>query len=67
MFSSPRLQVLIWTLFDFANTSFSVLIVAVGYSLYFKQIVVGGAGDPPAAGKGDFFWGLAVSISMLLT
>lgn len=61
MVSSPRKQVFIWTLFDFANTSFSVLIVAVGYSLYFKQIVVGGAG------KGDFFWGLAVSISMLLT
>lgn len=61
MFSSPRKQVFVWTLFDFANTSFSVLIVAVGYSLYFKQIVVGGAG------RGDFFWGLAVSISMLLT
>ncbi|MEK9137161.1 MAG: MFS transporter, partial [Bacteroidota bacterium] len=39
----------------------SVLIVAVGYSLYFKEIVVGGAG------RGDFFWGLIVSISMLLT
>jgi UMF1 family MFS transporter len=61
MLSFSRKQILVWTLFDFANTSFSVLIVAVGYSLYFKQIVVGGAG------KGDFFWGLAVSISMLLT
>jgi MFS transporter, UMF1 family len=59
--SAPRGQIFVWTLFDFANTSFSVLIVAVGYSLYFKQIVVGGSG------KGDFFWGLAVSISMLLT
>jgi MFS transporter, UMF1 family len=61
MFSSSRKQIFVWTLFDFANTSFSVLIVAVGYSLYFKQIVVGGAG------RGDFFWGLAVSVSMLLT
>ncbi len=61
MFSSPRARIFIWTLFDFANTSFSVLIVAVGYSLYFKQIVAGGAG------RGDFYWGLAVSISMLLT
>ena len=59
--STPRSQIFVWTLFDFANTSFSVLIVAVGYSLYFKDIVVGGAG------KGDFFWGLIVSISMLLT
>jgi len=54
-------QIFVWTLFDFANTSFSVLIVAVGFSLYFKEIVVGGTG------RGDFFWGLIVSISMLLT
>ena len=54
-------QIFVWTLFDFANTSFSVLIVAVGFSLYFKEIVVGGTG------RGDFFWGLVVSISMLLT
>jgi UMF1 family MFS transporter len=59
--TSPRNQILVWSLFDFANTSFSVLIVAVGYSLYFKDVVVGGAG------RGDFFWGLIVSISMLLT
>jgi UMF1 family MFS transporter len=59
--TSPRNQIFVWSLFDFANTSFSVLIVAVGYSLYFKDVVVGGAG------RGDFFWGLIVSISMLLT
>jgi UMF1 family MFS transporter len=59
--SSPRFQIFVWMLFDFANTSFSVMIVAVGYSLYFKDIVAGGSG------RGDFLWGLAVSISMLLT
>ncbi len=59
--TTSRSQIFVWTLFDFANTSFSVLIVAVGYSLYFKDIVVGGTG------RGDFFWGLIVSISMLLT
>lgn len=48
-------------MFDFANTSFSVMIVAVGYSLYFKEVVAGGSG------RGDFLWGIAVSISMLLT
>jgi UMF1 family MFS transporter len=51
-----RTQIFVWTLFDFANTSFSVIVVAVGYSLYFKDIVAGGRG------KGDFLWGLAVSI-----
>ncbi|MDP1677160.1 MAG: MFS transporter [Bacteroidota bacterium] len=58
---SNRSQIFVWTLFDFANTSFSVMIVAVGYSLYFKEIVAGGSG------RGDFLWGLAVSISMFLT
>lgn len=58
---SRRGQIFVWTLFDFANTSFSVMIVAVGYSLYFKEIVAGGSG------RGDFFWGIAVSVSMLLT
>ncbi len=37
------------------------MIVAVGYSLYFKEIVAGGSG------RGDFLWGIAVSTSMLLT
>ena len=59
--SAPWWQVVVWSLFDFANTSFSVLIVAVGYSLYFKQVVAGGAG------RGDFLWGTAVSLSMLAT
>jgi len=58
---ASRWQIFVWTLFDFANTSFSVLVVAVGYSLYFKEIVAGGAG------KGDFLWGLAVSLSMFIT
>jgi MFS transporter, UMF1 family len=61
--SSPasRFQIFVWTLFDFANTSFSVMVVAVGYSLYFKEIVAGGSG------RGDLLWGIAVSLSMLLT
>jgi UMF1 family MFS transporter len=58
---TSRLQIFVWTLFDFANTSFSVIVVAVGYSLYFKDVVAGGHG------RGDFLWGVAVSISMLIT
>ncbi len=56
-----RFQIFVWTLFDFANTSFSVIVVAVGYSLYFKDVVAGGSG------RGDFLWGIAVSISMFIT
>ena len=58
---ASRFQIFVWTLFDFANTSFSVIIIAVGYSLYFKDIVAGGEG------RGDFLWGIAVSISMFIT
>lgn len=51
-----RFQIFSWTLFDFANTGFSVMIVTLGYALYFRQVVA----------QSDFHWGLAVSISMLL-
>ncbi|HTY11084.1 MAG TPA: MFS transporter [Bacteroidota bacterium] len=59
--TTSRLQIFVWTLFDFANTSFSVIIIAVGYSLYFKDIVAGGKG------MGDLLWGIAVSVSMFIT
>jgi UMF1 family MFS transporter len=49
-----------WTLFDFANTAFSVMIVTVGYALYFRTVVAGGTNE------GDFYWGMSVSLSMLI-
>jgi UMF1 family MFS transporter len=53
-----KLRIFNWTLFDFANTAFSVIIVTVIYSRYFTNHVAGGQ---------RWLWGLAVSISMLLT
>lgn len=50
-------RIFIWTLFDFANTAFSVIIVTVIYSKYFSNYVAGGQ---------RWLWGLAVSISMVL-
>ncbi|MBU1299798.1 MAG: MFS transporter [Bacteroidetes bacterium] len=55
-----RSQIFVWTLFDFANTAFYVLILTVGYPLYFKEVVAKGNQN------GDFLWGLAFSISMLI-
>lgn len=52
-----KLQIFAWTLFDFGNTGFSVMIVTFGFALYFRSVVASGS---------DFFWGLAVSLSMLL-
>ncbi|MGB9592453.1 MAG: MFS transporter, partial [Candidatus Kryptoniota bacterium] len=53
------LTIFSWTLFDYARTSFSVMVKTVGFALYFREIVAGGA-------HGDFLWGLADSISMVI-
>lgn len=52
-----RGRIFAWTLFDFANTAFSVIIVTVIFSKYFSNYVTGGQ---------RWLWGLAVSISMIL-
>jgi len=57
---ATRGQVFSWALFDFAHTAFYVLILTVGYPLYFKEIVIG------SNGHGDFLWGSAFSISMCI-
>lgn len=52
-----RGRIFAWTLFDFANTAYSVIIVTVVYSTYFTTQVAGGRDD---------LWGLTVSLSMIL-
>ncbi|HMD13939.1 MAG TPA: MFS transporter, partial [Bacteroidota bacterium] len=52
-----RGKIFAWTMYDFANTAFSVIVVTVIYSRYFVNHVSGGE---------RFLWGLAVSISMIL-
>ncbi len=54
---SGPLRIFAWTLFDFANTAFSVIIVTVIYSRYFTNHVAGGR---------RLFWGIAVSASMVI-
>ncbi|RPI04521.1 MAG: MFS transporter [Ignavibacteriae bacterium] len=58
--TATRWQIFSWALFDFAHTAFYVLILTVGYPLYFKEIVTANSG------QGDFLWGSAFSISMLI-
>ena len=48
-----------WYLFDFANSSYTTLIVTVAYSIYFTQVVAAGQ-------DGVALWGRATSLSMLL-
>jgi UMF1 family MFS transporter len=55
--SLSRGRIFAWTLFDFGNTAFSVIIVTVIYSTYFIEQVAGGQ---------RWLWGLTVSLSMIL-
>lgn len=54
---ATRLQIFSWTLFDFANTAFSVIIVTVIFSRYFTNYVAGGR---------QWLWGISVSLSMIV-
>ncbi len=56
--SPQRFRIFSWTLFDFANTAFSVIIVTVIYSRYFTSHVAGGQ---------RLLWGVAVSCSMIVS
>lgn len=54
-----RKNVLSWGFFDFANSSYTVLIGSFIFPVYFKEVIAG-------AQYGDFYWGLIGSISVLL-
>jgi UMF1 family MFS transporter len=54
-------KIFIWSLFDFANTSFSIVVVTFLYAVYFKKIVA--QGQP----IGDLYWSLGTSIAMIIT
>jgi MFS transporter, UMF1 family len=56
-----RFQIFVWTLFDFANTSYSIVVVTFLYAVYFKKTVAEGNSI------GDFYWSIGTSISMLIT
>ncbi len=54
-------KIIAWTLFDFANSSYSVIIASVIFPVYYATVIVGNE-----AGLGDLWWGRAISLSMLL-
>ncbi|RPI66801.1 MAG: MFS transporter, partial [Ignavibacteriales bacterium] len=54
-------KIFVWTLFDFANTSYSIVVVTFLYAVYFKKTVA--SGEP----IGDLYWSIATSISMIVT
>ena len=58
---SLRRTIVAWVLYDFANSAFAAIVLATIYPAYYANLVVGNA-----EGRGDFWWGLAVSTSMVL-
>ena len=54
-----RRQIISWCLFDFANSSYSAVIAAVIFPVFFVSSIVGNA-----SGQGDVWWGRAISLSM---
>jgi UMF1 family MFS transporter len=62
--AATRRELWAWAFYDFANSSFTTLIVTVAYSVYFVQVVAA-----PLAGPGRetlpervWFWGYALSM-----
>lgn len=53
-------NVLNWSLFDFANSTFATIIAAFVYAIYFKKVI---ALNEPI---GDFYWSTAINISMII-
>src|SRR5512135_1549052 len=54
-----RKEIISWCLFDFANSSYSAVIAAVIFPVYYASQIVGNE-----QGLGDLWWGRAVSLSM---
>jgi len=54
-------KIFVWTLFDFANTSFSIVVVTFLYAVYFKKTIAGG--EP----IGDLYWSIGTSVAMIIT
>lgn len=54
-------KIFIWSLFDFANTSYSIVVVTFIFAVYFKDVVA--LGEP----IGDLYWSIGISVSMIIS
>src|SRR5512136_2387241 len=54
-------QVFVWTLYDFANSSYAVIVVAFVFAVYFTDVI---AQKQPI---GDFYWSLGINASMIIS
>ncbi|MBI2148382.1 MFS transporter [Candidatus Woesearchaeota archaeon] len=56
--SIKKREVLSWAFFDFANSSYALLIASFVFPIFFREVI--------SPSNGDFWWGLNVSIAIIL-
>lgn len=57
---ADRREIFGWAMFDFANSSYTTVIVTVVFSVIFPRLVVG---DAPDYALGNLLWSVALSVS----
>lgn len=60
---APRREIFGWAMFDFANSSYTTVIITVVFSVIFPRLIVG---DAPEYRHGNLMWSVALSISYAL-
>lgn len=60
---APKKEIFGWAMFDFANSSYTTVIVTVVYSIVFPKLIVG---DGPEYRTGNLLWSVALSVSYAL-
>ena len=60
---APRRELFGWAMFDFANSSYTTVIITVVFCIIFPKIIVG---DGPGFRHGNFLWSVSLSISYLI-
>ncbi len=60
---APAKEIFGWAMFDFANSSYTTVIITVVFSVIFPRIIVA---DGPEFRQGNFYWSLALAVSYFI-
>lgn len=60
---ADKREVFGWAMFDFANSSYTTVIITVVYAVVFPKVIVG---DAPDFRRGNLLWSLALAATYLL-
>lgn len=64
---APFREILGWCMFDFANSSYTTVIISVTYGIIFSQLVVPASSNQENPFEyGNLLWSIALAISYLL-